>query len=214
MNISGDPQVWVIAIGTLMIYSYLWKENAAYRLMEHMLLGLGIAFSAVLTWDTLIIPRVRTNIIAQGHWMFVVFGLLGLLLYTRMLSPKWSWLSRYPVAVSVGYGVGFSMAMSPRPWLLQVRDSFRDLWVVRDGVFRAQATFDEWVFFIALITTVMYFFFTVPHRVTAVRVGSRIGRYAIMVAFGAAFGNTVAGRISLFLGRLQFLLHDWLGFII
>lgn len=214
MNISLNPQVWVIAIATLMVYSYLWKDNAAYRLIEHVFLGLAVAHGVVLTWDTGILPRVRNNIIAQGEWPFVVVGLLGLLMYTRLASPKWSWLSRYPVALFVGYGVGMSMGVSPRPWLVAVRDSFRDLWVVRDGVFRFQATLDEWVFFIALMSVVMYFFFTIPHRVTFVRVGSLVGRYAIMVSFGAAFGNTVAGRISLFLGRLQFLLQDWLGFII
>jgi len=214
MNVSGNIQVWVIAIATLMVYSYLWKDNWAYRLVEHVFLGLSVAHGVELTCDTGILPRVRTDIIAQGAWPFIVAGLLGLLMYTRMASPKWSWISRYPVAITVGYGVGFVMAMSPRPWMIQLRDSFRDLWVVRDGVFRAQATFDEWVFFIALMTVLSYFFFTVSHRFKVIRVSSLIGRYAIMVAFGAAFGNTVAGRISLFLGRLQYLLHDWLGFII
>jgi hypothetical protein len=32
-----------------------------------------------------------------------------------------------------------------------------------------------------------------------------------MVAFGASFGNTVMGRVSLLIGRMRFLLHDWLG---
>jgi hypothetical protein len=31
-----------------------------------------------------------------------------------------------------------------------------------------------------------------------------------MVAFGAAFGYTVMARISLLIGRMQFLLGDWL----
>ena len=34
-----------------------------------------------------------------------------------------------------------------------------------------------------------------------------------MVGFGASFGYTVMARISLFIGRLQFLLGDWLGII-
>ena len=31
-----------------------------------------------------------------------------------------------------------------------------------------------------------------------------------MVAFGALFGYTVMGRVSLLIGRVQFLLVDWL----
>ncbi|MEW6523809.1 MAG: hypothetical protein AB1445_09620 [Bacillota bacterium] len=211
---SRDPKVWVTAIMTLMIYSYLWKENPAYRLAEHVFLGLAAAHAVVLTWDTALLPRIHNDIIAQGKWQFVLFGLLGLLMYTRLTSAKWSWLSRYPIAISVGYGVGYSLAVLPRPWLIQVRNSFRDLWVVKNGVFQAQATFDEWVFFICLMTVLSYFFFTVARDLKFVRGSSLIGRYAIMVALGAAFGNTVQGRISLFLGRLQYLLIDWLGFVI
>jgi len=40
-----------------------------------------------------------------------------------------------------------------------------------------------------------------------------IGIIFIMVGFGAAFGYTVMARISLLIGRLQFLLGDWLGII-
>ncbi len=32
-----------------------------------------------------------------------------------------------------------------------------------------------------------------------------------MIAFGAMFGNTVMARLSLFIGRMQFLLQDWIG---
>jgi hypothetical protein len=34
-----------------------------------------------------------------------------------------------------------------------------------------------------------------------------------MLTFGASFGYTVMGRISLLVGRLTFLFHDWLGLI-
>ena len=36
---------------------------------------------------------------------------------------------------------------------------------------------------------------------------------SLLVTFGAAFGYTVMARISLFIGRLQFLLGDWLGLL-
>jgi hypothetical protein len=34
-----------------------------------------------------------------------------------------------------------------------------------------------------------------------------------MITFGAAFGYTVMGRMSLLIGRLDFLLADWLHLI-
>ncbi len=43
--------------------------------------------------------------------------------------------------------------------------------------------------------------------------GSKIGIWVIMIGFGATFGFTVMGRISLLIGRIQFLLGDWLHII-
>ena len=73
----------------------------------------------------------------------------------------------------------------------------------------------NWLFVIILLTVMSYFFFSVPHegegRGRAWARPSAVGRWFLMIAFGAMFGNTVMARISLFIGRVQFLLHDWLG---
>jgi len=42
---------------------------------------------------------------------------------------------------------------------------------------------------------------------------ARIGVVFLMVSFGASFGYTVMARISLLIGRMYFLMHDWLGVI-
>jgi hypothetical protein len=39
----------------------------------------------------------------------------------------------------------------------------------------------------------------------------KVGQYMMMVAFGAAFGATVMSRMTFLIGRLMFLLRDWLG---
>ena len=45
----------------------------------------------------------------------------------------------------------------------------------------------------------------------ALGVASKIGVYFLMVGFGAGYGYTVMSRISLLIGRYQFLLDNWLG---
>jgi hypothetical protein len=71
-----------------------------------------------------------------------------------------------------------------------------------------------WSIIIALgvIATVAYFFFSAEQK-GILKPISRIGIIFIMVGFGASFGYTVMARISLFIGRLQFLLEDWLGLL-
>ena len=38
-----------------------------------------------------------------------------------------------------------------------------------------------------------------------------LGLYVLMVAFGASFAYAVMGRVTMLVGRLRFLLDDWLG---
>jgi len=40
---------------------------------------------------------------------------------------------------------------------------------------------------------------------------SRVGILFLMVSFGAGYGYTVMSRVSLLIGRFQYLLDDWLG---
>ncbi len=62
---------------------------------------------------------------------------------------------------------------------------------------------------VGLLGTLTYFFFSLKHK--GVLGGlARIGIVFIMVGFGASFGYTVMSRVSLLIGRMNFLLHDWL----
>jgi hypothetical protein len=59
-----------------------------------------------------------------------------------------------------------------------------------------------------VLTTLVYFFFSLEHK-GAVGVVSKIGIYFLMISFGASYGFTVMARISLLIGRLEFLFRDW-----
>lgn len=63
-----------------------------------------------------------------------------------------------------------------------------------------------------LLGTLTYFFFSMKH-VGALGGLARVGIVFLMVGFGASFGYTVMSRVSLLIGRVSFLLHDWLHLI-
>ena len=63
-----------------------------------------------------------------------------------------------------------------------------------------------------VITTVLYFFFSREHKGLLKQV-SKTGIVFIMIGFGASFGYTIMARVSLLIGRFQFLLGTWLGLI-
>ena len=42
---------------------------------------------------------------------------------------------------------------------------------------------------------------------------AKVGIWVLMVGFGASFGYTVMARVSLLIGRVIYLVQDWLEFV-
>jgi hypothetical protein len=68
------------------------------------------------------------------------------------------------------------------------------------------------VVFAGVMATLVYFFFSVEHK-GPVKAVSRVGVWFLMVAFGASFGYTVMARLSLLIGRIEFLFRDWIPLV-
>ncbi|MDP2859639.1 MAG: hypothetical protein Q8P50_16935 [Bacillota bacterium] len=205
---GSDFQNWIMALLTLAILSILYKENPVYRFAEHLFVGTSVGYSVMTAWFTYGKPTIMKSIIAEGKWTYIFPVLIGLLIYTRYIKNI-AWLSRYCIGFIIGYGSAYVLTRDPRPLVLtQAVATFKPLWVAGD-LFQ---TFSNWVLVLGVAGTLTYFFFT-SRRTGVIGAGATIGKWVMMVAFGSAFGNTVMARISLFLGRMQFLLGKWLHVI-
>ncbi len=71
------------------------------------------------------------------------------------------------------------------------------------------AAINQLVLLIGVFSTLIFFFFSLEHVGTVGKI-SRVGVFFLMVSFGASFGYTVMARVSLLIGRIQFLIHDWI----
>ena len=69
---------------------------------------------------------------------------------------------------------------------------------------------DSLLLMLGVVSVLCYFFFSAEHK-KALGAASRVGIVFLMVSFGASFGYTVMARVSLVIGRFQFLLGEWLG---
>ncbi|MDP2871008.1 MAG: hypothetical protein Q8P31_00465 [Bacillota bacterium] len=201
----STTQIWIAALGTLALFSFLWKENPAYRFVEHIFIGLTAAHVVVMNYDSYIKPVWRDSVMRDGKYVLIIPFLIGLLIYTRY-SKSINWLARIPMSLLVGYGVGYTLAFNPLPFLRQVTDNF-----VKFQGKTATITANNVLFFVMSMAGLAYFFFTVSREKYGLQYISTLGRYTIVIALGASYGSTVQGRISLLLGRMQFLLKDWLG---
>lgn len=225
--------VTLAAFVTLAIFSFLYKDNPYYKFAEHLFVGVSAAYwMCVGFWSTFVgnlIPRISPGLskffgVPYKEFTFYYFVplILGILLLMR-LSSKAGWLSRWALAFIVGTTAGLNLIRYLRsdfisqvsntfvPLLVQWKGTgafFSDFSLASGGQFTLMLT--NWVIFIGTFCGLIYFFFSKEHK-GVFGAASRVGIWVLMITFGASFGYTVMGRVSLLVGRLTFLFDDWLG---
>jgi hypothetical protein len=208
--------IWLAGFLTLAIFSFLYKDNPAYRLAEHIFAGLSTGYYVGLIYQSVIIQQLANPMADHWHGAFagdqagyhimklaflIVAGILGIMMFARFF-PKISWISRYPLAFVMGNTAGiFLMSELHGRLLAQISATFVSL---IDPL--------NIIIFVGVIVTLIYFYFSKEHA-GVLGGAARVGIWFIMIAFGAHFGYTVMGRISLLIGQVQFILIDWLKLV-
>lgn len=213
--------VWLGAFMTISCFSYLIKDNPLYRFAEHLFVGVSAGYYfSVISFHQVIKPNLLAKLMpslfsagqashAAPQYVYIIPGLLGVLMLFR-LSAQYSWISRITVAFVMGVSTGLAIVYSTQQMLIpQIAKAIKPLFITGD-MFH---TLSNWVLVIGSVTCLFYFFFSTEHRGPIYGNFARIGIWFLMVSFGAAFGATVMGRISLLIGRFHFLLSDWLHII-
>jgi hypothetical protein len=201
-------EIWVAAFFTLAIFSFLYKDNPVFRLAEHIFAGVSVGYYIGLYWDTVIVQQLWVPLV-QGEgltrfWL-VIPGIMGLLMFSRF-SEKWSHLSRIGLAFVMGNTAGvFLLSELHGKVMYQMQATMVPQMTNHAANYLLTA-----IVVLGVISTLIYFYFSKEH-VGALGVSARIGIWFIMISFGAHFGYTVMGRISLLIGRVYFLYHDWAG---
>jgi len=217
---SPDLAVWVAALLTLCIFSFLYRDNPFYRFAEHLFVGVSAGYYLVLSFWTVLVANLWDPLVGAfrgpasaplaarlGDYraFLLVPALLGLLLFSRFVR-RYAWLARWSLAVIIGVYAGLkTTGFAQGDFVAQVHGSIQPLWTGHWGT-----SVSVWVFTVGLITSLLFFFFSREQK-GALGVTSRVGVFFLMVSFGAGYGYTVMSRISLLIGRFQFLLFDWLG---
>lgn len=201
----ATAKVWAGALCTFAIYSFLWKENRFFRAFQNLYVGLAAGYSLVVAWGN--IKRQALNpLINDGQFVLIVPILLGVMLFAR-LSKKQAWISRYPMAFLMGIGSALSMKAIESDFVRQIQAS-----IISWKGTGLMGSFNNLVLSLGTAFALVYFFFTFkPNK--ASEVTGRLGRWVLMLCFGAAFGSAVQGRLSLVISQMQFLLRDWLHLI-
>jgi hypothetical protein len=227
MSLSTDLQIWIGALLTLMVFSFLWRDNPFYKFAEHVFVGVSAAYWMVIGFWTTLWPRVLVPL-----WPDLVRvveptaeppardleallpTILGLTMLMR-LHPRLAHVARWPTAFILGTTAGYAVVRYVRSdFLYQIRAAIGEGLFVRaaDGGWDVANTVSVWIILAGTVCGLIYFMNTRSDRGALIG-PARAGRLILMVTFGASFGSAVMARISLLIGRLQMLLGDWLGLL-
>lgn len=193
---------------TLCIYSYLFGDNALYRVAVHILMGVSAAYAAVLAVQRVFLPIFRQfqnepGNVANLWWLIPL--LLVLLLVMKLIRPV-AWVGNSAVAVLVGVGSAVALVGAVAGTLLpQISASGSENIVITITAA------------ILTICTILYFQFTgkadedgklvvAPWQ----RVISGVGRTVLMITFGALFAGLLSTSLVLLTERLSFYVTGFL----
>ena len=231
-SFSRTAGIWIAALLTLCIFSYLYRDNVCYKLAESIIVGVSAGYWIVTNYWEVLIAKVLVKLApdvaryaflpdtpadAKADYLYVVPVVLGCMVFCRLI-PKISWMGRWPLAFVVGTTAGLKLILFLNAdFVRQVRSTVLPL-----VVFSASASggseldliqsIKNIVIVISVLSCLTYFYFSVEHKGLVGRI-SRVGIWVLMISFGASFALTVMGRITLLTMRLQFLFDDWLGFV-
>lgn len=205
---ANDYRVVVAAVCTLALYTILYRENPVFRFFEHLFIGVAAGYGAQYLVGEILVPDWGKPLFVDHswwRWWMVLVGAMFYFVYTR----RTVWVARAALIGLLALNAGTTFKGFVSEQFPQIAASFKS------PVVLAQAGGPDWfqsisntVFVVSLLAVMSYFFFSIEHKGALAR-SARLGRWIAMVAFGAIFATTIMARVSLFLGRAEFLIFDF-----
>jgi hypothetical protein len=220
---------------TICIFSFLYRDNPLYRFAEHLTVGVSAGYWIAILYHTslkdLWIEPLGSSINTLGQpsgslaariGMLIVNitpGLLGLLMFSRFWK-KISWISRWPIAFILGISAGVALPlflqsfvvrqvaanmMNPRDIFNSITADITIMLATGNGTLLFWEGFGRIVIVIGCICGLAYFYFSAEHK-GLLGGAAKVGIWTLMIGFGATFGYTVMSRISLLIGRFNYLI--------
>lgn len=227
------------SLATVGLYSVLYKENKFYRFWEHLFLGLASGWGLVALWTEVLkttwwdkmvgaSPDASGSGTAMGYWTYaflVPIGLLGYFVFNR----RHNWISRIPIGIILGLYSGQQFRAWQNFYLPQIDASLKPVFPttgvlfkpstnglskdaaasINNTVYVSQAL-SNLVFVVTLLSVIAYFLFSFDVKGKALARVAGLGRWLLMIGFGAIFGSTVMMRFTLLIDRMYFI---WIEFV-
>jgi hypothetical protein len=220
---------WVAVILTLFVFSFLLGDNVLYRLAEHIFVGVAVGYAVVVAFYSVVIPKLLSPTVdalqAQdgGRLLLLLISwLLGLLLLTKASKRAGfvPWLGSLSLACLLGVGAALAIGGALLGTLWPQIDATADISRYVEPYGDALGLFSGILILVGVTGALLHFYFGAGEtgrlaglRNALVRTWGGLGRWFILISFAALLAATFMSRLSLLVGRVQFLLDSIRGFI-
>lgn len=189
---------------TLLVFSYLWRDNPAYRFAIHLLVGVTAGYTALIIARDLLLPtfnQLRLAPTQNGAWLIPF--LLAFLLLLKLI-PRLAPLGNTPVAFFMGVGAAVAFVGSVAGTLIP------QITGVGGGLAGLLT---------ALLTALVLFYFQFTRKTPVTgnaweqlpvwqKLAMQGGQLVLTMTLGAVFAGTLSTTLVLLTERLFFFLNQ------
>lgn len=207
---STDPYIWIAAILTLGVFSFLYKDNVIFTVCEHLVVGLSAGYMFCIYWKNVFYPELIEPLVQHGFgkdahlWVPVGICFLWSCKYLEKTRDMYRLALAFWLSIDLGLSIPTHMDAGI---LAQIAGCVT---VPLNGT--VIEIIGNMVLILGTSAALFYFFFSKEHEGLLKGV-STMGVWILMLGFGASFSYVILSRIYLLIGRLLFLFRDWLGLV-
>jgi hypothetical protein len=211
---SDIAGVFLAVALTLVVYSYLWRDNLLFRLVEHLFIGVAVGYIVIIAVHNMLLPSLVMPLLrpkGMEDRLLIIPLVLGMLLLAKG-HPSLAALGNSAMGYLMGTGAALALGGALLGTLLPQVQAAMGLSLNPKSyrVSGSERVLEALIMSIGTVGTLLYFTFAVKGKAVSgvVRIwGEAVGRSIILVTLGALFAAAAMSRVALLIGRLRFLVE-------
>jgi hypothetical protein len=201
--ISTDIAIWIGALWVIFVYSFIIRDNPLFKFCEATMIGTTAGVFTVIAFDN-IKKLALLPLIEKQAYINMIPLIIGILMFAQV-SRRHIYLSRLPIAIMVGGGIGVAMSRTITSNIV------KQLSVIMVKLPKTPyEILNIIILIVGLLGTLLVFTYTRERKGPFGWV-TKIGEYLMMAAMGSTFGLLITMRVTYVITRLQIIVFDLLG---
>ena len=200
---------------TLMVFSYLIRDNLLFRIAVYLFIGVASGYAATVIWHYVLFPKLTQAITTLDPLAILPF-VFGISLLAK-LSPRTAWFGSFAMAILVGVGaaavVGGALIGTLMPQAQAAMNGF-DLFSAANLGEAAFRLVGGVIMLVGTVFTLASFHFSAgraadgtPKRNRILEGVAWVGRLFIAITLGALFAGMYISALTALIERLSFIIN-------